>query len=182
MMVTSRAQNLPGERFDWHREASFRRFSKASSAARSSRRCSPFATSRPRWTSCRTRCCASPRSTAIAPRRNCQCCSTASCRTRSATITVARRYGRCGRRSFLRSLPAAARTKITIRWKLTNRPRTGRWRHRPGPVSNKAKFLKSLSKSWPSYLRVNGRLSSCVTGRNWTSLRRRESWDARRAV
>jgi len=42
--------------------------------------------------------------------------------------------------------------------------------------------LKSLSKSWQSYPRVNAKLSSCVTGRNWTSLRRPESWVARRAA
>ena len=87
----------------WHPAASFRRSWRASNGGRSSRPCSPCATRRRRSTSCRTRCCGSPRSTATCRRPSCRCSSTASCRTRCATGSAGRRYARCGPRCSPRS-------------------------------------------------------------------------------
>src|SRR4051812_44276350 len=52
----------------------------------------------------------------------------------------------------------------------------------PGAGLEQRQVLEIIEQELASYPRVNAKLSSCVTGRNWTSLRRPESWVARRAA
>ena len=71
--------------------------------------------------------------------------------------------------TLLSSLTARrARTTSRIRWKPWRPPTSPTARRRPGSSWSRLKSLKSLSKRSRACPRVNARLSSCVTGRNWT--------------
>src|SRR5665213_719531 len=113
---------------------------------------------------------------------NCRSCSSASCRTRSTTISAARRCVRRGRRCFLRSAGATRPTTISIRWR---RSRPSRTRARP-PIRptgrSRRRRWRSSRRPSPGCRRVNAKPFCCVTGKNSTWRRRRPRWAAPKAA
>ena len=153
----------------------------ASSAAPSSRRCSPCATRRRHSTSCRMRCCGSPKSTRRNRPPSCHSSFSASCRTPFVIFFADERFARSGRRCFRRLLRIAT-TTIRTRWKL--------WKPLPvlpttlvrRPRYSRHNFLIRLTRRSGSCLPVNARRSSFVTGKSLTLPRPPPRWGVPRAA
>ena len=79
-------------------------------------------------------------------RKNWRRCSSASCRTRSATGSGARRCARCGPRCFRASRPGAARTTTRIRWTPCRRPATRIARSRPPERLERSQVIEIIEK------------------------------------